>query len=228
MEPQPPIPTPTAVQLREFNYSWTPVIVFFVVLLLAVVLYQRRLGPYYLQGEVETVETSISSDQPGTLAEAPKPVRTLQKVSARDIISRVVLGTDTKNPPIPITSPIDGVVTSIRKIPGDIIAAGEPIMTVSSDKPDRIIAFLRQPMVFTPEAGMVVELRPRGRSKKTIESKIAKVGSQLAPIRGSLLQPGQTRTELGLPIIIETPEGVPLFPGEIVDINIRPEKVRAK
>jgi len=226
MEPQPPIPTPTAVQLREFNYSWTPVIVFFVVLLLAVVLYQRRLGPYYLQGEVETVETSISSAQPGTLAEAPKPVRTLQKVSSGDIISRVV-GADPKNP-IPITSPIDGVVTSIRKIPGDIIAAGEPIMTVSSDKPDRIIAFLRQPMVFTPEAGMVVELRPRGRSKKTIESKIAKVGSQLAPIRGSLLQPGQTRTELGLPIIIETPQGVPLFPGEIVDINIRPEKVRAK
>lgn len=226
METEPTIPTPASVKLREFNFAWTPVIVFVLVLIIAAVLFQRRLGPYYLQGEVETVESSVSSTQPGTLAEAPKPIRTLQKVSSGEIISRVV-GPDPKNP-IPITSPIEGVVTSIRKIPGDIVAAGEPIMTVSSDKPDRIIAFLRQPMVFTPEPGMVVELRPRGRSKKMIESKIAKVGSQLAPIRGSLLQPGQTRTELGLPIIIDAPQGVALFPGETIDINIRPEKVRGK
>jgi hypothetical protein len=212
--------------LREFNYAWTPVVVFVVVLIVAVVLFNRRLGPYYLQGEVETIESSISSQDPGTLAEAPKPIRTLQKVSSGEIISRVVTTADPKAPKA-ITSPIEGVVTSIRKLPGDIIAAGEPIMTVSSDKPDRIIAFLRQPMVFNPEVGMVVELRPRGRMKKAVESKIAKVGSQLAPIRGSLLQPGQTRTELGLPIIIDTPKDIPLYPGEIVDINIRPEKVRA-
>ncbi|MBI3876817.1 MAG: hypothetical protein HY300_12845, partial [Verrucomicrobia bacterium] len=189
MEPQPPIPTPIAIKLREFNYLWTPALVFVLVFVLAVFLYQRRLGPYYLQGEVETVEVAISSQQPGVLAEAPKPIRTLQRVGVQEIVARVV-GADPKNP-IPITSPIEGAVTSIRKIPGDIIAAGEPIMTVSSEHADRVIAFLRQPMIFAPEVGMVVEIRARGRMKKSIESKIAKVGSQLAPIRGSLLPPGQ-------------------------------------
>lgn len=224
MDPQPPIPTPIAIKLREFNYLWTPVVVFVIVFMVAVFLFNTRLGPYYLQGEVETVETHISSPQPGVLAEGPKPVRTLQKVGSQEIVARVVAA-DPKNP-LPITAPFEGAITSIRKIPGDIIAAGEPIMTLSSMNADRIIAFMRQPMIFAPEVGMVVEIRARGRMKKSIESKIAKVGSQLAPIRGALLPPGQSRQELGLPILIDAPKELPLYPGEIVDINIRPDKVR--
>ena len=225
-EQLPPIPTPTSIKIKEFNYTWLPVVAFVVAGLLAMFLWNKRLGPLTLQGEAETIEYHISSQVPGTVAEAPKPIRSFQKVASGEIISRIV-GPDPKNP-IPLTSPLEGVVTKISKIPGEIVAAGEPIMTITAPQPDRIIAFLRQPMIVEPKEGMVVEVRPRARIKGVFESRIEKVAPQLAPIRDSLLPVGQTRKELGLPIIIAMPPNLKLIAGEIVDLTVTPDRTAKK
>ena len=225
-EPLPPIPTPTGNRLKELNFAYTPILAFIVVTILALFLWNQRLGPLTLQGEAETIEYHVSSSVPGTVAEAPKPIRSFQKVASGEIVARLV-GPDPKNP-IALTSPLEGVVTKISKIPGEIVAAGEPILTISAPQPDRIIGFLRQPMIIEPKEGMVVEVRPRARIKGTFESRIEKIAPQLAPIRGSLLPVGQTRLELGLPIIIAMPDKLKLYPGEIVDLTIHPDRTMKK
>ncbi len=222
-EKLPRIPTPTLVRWREFNINYLPIIMFVTAALVAAVLWNARLGPRTFQGEAETVEAYISCAHPGTVAEAPKRVRTFQEVAAGEIVARVV-GADPKNPTA-LTSPYAGVVTQIRKFPGEIVAAGEPIMTVTAPEPDRIIAYLRQPMIFEPKPGMRVDVRPRARLGGVFKANIVHVSPQLAPIRASLLPVGQTRVELGLPIIISIPASLKLFPGELVDLNVYPEEI---
>jgi hypothetical protein len=229
MDEQPKIPTPAPVMLRELNYTYTPIAAFVIVAIIALVLWTKRLGPTTLLGEAETIDAIVSSPQPGVLAEASKDIRIFSKVASGQIVTRVV-GADPKNP-IPLTAPIEGVITKIHRFPGDtnaVVAAGEPIMTVTAPRPDRIIAFLRQPLTFDPKPGMKVVIRPRARSRKTFDATIDKVSPQLAPIRGALLPPGQTRVELGLPIIIEKiPAELALYAGEIVDLTIYPGDVSA-
>lgn len=229
MDEQPKIPTPSPVLLRELNYTYTPIAAFVIVAIIALVLWNKRLGPTTLLGEAETIDAIVSSPQPGVLAEASKDIRIFSKVASGQIVTRVV-GADPKNP-IPLTAPIEGVITKIHRFPGDtnaVVAAGEPIMTITAPRPDRIIAFLRQPLTFDPKPGMKVVIRPRARSRKTFEATIDKVSPQLAPIRGALLPPGQTRVELGLPIIIEKiPAELALYAGEIVDLTIFPGEVSA-
>lgn len=230
MDEQPKIPTPSTVLMRELNYTYTPIVAFVIVGILALVLWAKRLGPTTLLAEAETIDTVVSSPQPGVLAEASKDIRIFSKVASGQIVTRVV-GADPKNP-IPITAPIEGVITKIHRYPGDtnaVVAAGEPIMTITAPRPDRLIAFLRQPLTFDPQPGMKVRIRPRARSSKFFDATIDKVSPQLAPIRGSLLPPGQTRVELGLPIIIEKlPAELQLYAGEIVDLTIYPGEVAAK
>ncbi len=216
--------------MRELNYSYTPIVVFVIVAIAAVVLWTKRLGPTTLLAEAETIDAIVSSPQPGVLAESSKDIRIFSKVASGQIVTRVV-GADPKNP-IPITAPIEGVITKIHRYPGDtnaVVAAGEPIMTITAPRPDRLIAFLRQPMTFDPKPGMKVRIHPRARSSKSFEATIDKVSPQLAPIRASLLPPGQTRVELGLPIIIEKiPSDLQLYAGEIVDLTIYPGEAEAK
>ena len=229
MDEQPKIPTPSPVLLRELNYTLTPIVVFVVVAIVALVLWTKRLGPTTLLAEAETIDAIVSSPQPGVLAEASKDIRIFSKVASGQIVMRLV-GADPKNP-VALAAPIEGTITRIHRFPGDtnaVVAAGEPIMTITAPRPDRLIAFLRQPLTFDPKPGMKVVIRPRARSRKTFEATIDKVSPQLAPIRGALLPPGQTRVELGLPIIIEKlPADLALYAGEIVDLTIYPNDVSA-
>ncbi len=218
MEPLEPIPTPRAKFWRELNQRFSPIIVFLVVLILVIVLWNQRLGPLTFVGEVETVEIQISSPQPGVLAE--HKVRIFQTVAAGEIVARVV-ASDPKNP-LPITAPMAGGITAIRHHPGERIAVGEPLLTLSATAPDRIIGFLRQPMAIEPREGMAVEVRARSRNAQTFRARLDWVGPQLAPIRETLLPVGQTRKELGLPLLITVPPGLKLYPGEIVDLRLLP------
>ena len=229
MDEQPKIPTPSPVLLRELNYAYTPVIAFVIIAIAALLLWTKRLGPTTVLAEAETIDAIVSSTQPGVLAEASKDIRIFSKVGSGQIVMRLV-GADPKNP-VALTAPIEGTITKIHRFPGDtnaVVAAGEPIMTITAPRPDRLIAFIRQPMTFDPKPGMKVLIRPRARSHKTYEAMIDKVSPQLAPIRSELLPPGQSRVELGLPIIIEKlPADLHLYAGELVDLTIYPNEVSA-
>lgn len=64
--------------------------------------------------------------------------------------------------PVDLLAPFDGVVSVVHRWSGETIQAGEPILTVSQEKPSRVVAFIRQPIQVQAQAGMKVEVRARG------------------------------------------------------------------
>jgi multidrug resistance efflux pump len=211
-----PIPVPPQQLWREFRIRYIPLFVFTVVLLCALILWRSRLGPATVLGETENVTASIQSSQTGVLAELK--VRSFQSVKAGEPLGKVV-GADPKNAAT-LVSPIDGAVTYLHRQAGDKVTAGEPLIIVSGDQPDRIVAFLRQPIAFAPAEGMKVSVRARARDRREAEARILKVSPQLSPIPASLLPGHPVGMEKGLPILVSVPPELKLYPGEIVELRI--------
>jgi len=132
--------------------------------------------------------------------------------------------------PIDLVAPFDGVVSIVHRRTGETVQAGEPILTVSREKPSRVVAFLRQPLQIDARPGTKIEVRSRARSREVGVGEVLSVGAQLEPIHPTLLPrntsasgPGgdsRSAAETGLPILVSLPENVSVFPGEIVDLRV--------
>lgn len=89
--------------------------------------------------------------------------------------------------PIDLVAPFDGVVSVVHRWSGETIQAGEPILTVSQEKPSRVVAFIRQPIQIQAQLGMKVEVRARGGRREMGIGEVLRIGSQLEPISSTLL-----------------------------------------
>ncbi len=211
-----PIPIPPRLIWREFVARYLPIIVFFIVLFVALALWIRRLTPATVLGEAESIQAIVNAPETGILTELT--VRGLQQVKAGEVLGKIVVN-DPKTPLV-LTSPIEGSVTYLHATVGDRVKSGFPVLTIVGNKPDRIVAFLRQPIVFVPQEDAPVKVRPRARQTAEVLASVQRVGAQLVPIRQTL-QPLAARghTELGLPVIVNVPPGLKLFPGETVELT---------
>ena len=125
--------------------------------------------------------------------------------------------------PLPMIAPIDGVVTMVYRRRGETVAAGEPIVQISSTSTSRIIGFLRQPVAEPPKPGTEVEIRTRTWQRQIATARITQVGQQFEPISPTILAamrlPVSTvPTEYGLRVLVTSPAGLELRPGEHVDL----------
>jgi multidrug resistance efflux pump len=121
-----------------------------------------------------------------------------------------------------LRAPINGVVTKVYRNQGENILASEPLITISSERGENIIGFLRQPISFEPKAGDVVLVRSRGNRRQVAEARIVKVGARLELFTQPLRVRGfDSSQERGLPVLIDLPEGLPLYPGELVDLILK-------
>lgn len=128
--------------------------------------------------------------------------------------------TEAQLKPISLVAPISGMVSTVFRRAGENIVAGEPVLTITSDQPERIVAYLRQPLTIEPKVGMSVRVVPRSIKRVSGTAKVRQVMSSLQPIPPVLLGQLalQTKTvELGLPIDVSLPTGLKLRNGEIVD-----------
>ena len=226
MNPNNPIPIPPKLLWREFITRFLPVIMFGVVLVAALMLWRNRLTPASIPGEAEGIQAIVNSPDTGILTELN--VRSFQVVKAGEALGKIVVN-DPKNPQL-LVAPIDGAVTYLHAAIGDKVKAGLPVITIGSTKPDRIVAFLRQPIAFEPSTGATVIVRAR--NSQPGAATVLRVGSQLMPIRTTLLPPmvftskhsshEVDHNELGLPLIVSVPSDLKLYPGEIVDLTILP------
>ena len=132
--------------------------------------------------------------------------------------------------PIDLVAPFDGVVSVVHRWSGETIQAGEPILTVSQEKPSRVVAFIRQPIQIQAQLGMKVEVRARGGKREMGVGEVLRIGSQLEPISSTLLprtsglpsggSSGGSATENGLPVLVSLPANLTLYPGEVVDLRV--------
>jgi multidrug resistance efflux pump len=121
-----------------------------------------------------------------------------------------------------LRAPIDGIVTSILRRAGENITAGEILLTVSSDRPDRIIGYVRQPLAIVPKEGDQVEVRTRNTHLQRANASVLKVGPRLELFSQPLRIRGfDSSQERGLPLLISLPEGLNVRSGEIVDLVLQ-------
>jgi multidrug resistance efflux pump len=124
-------------------------------------------------------------------------------------------------------APMDGVVSLIHHHSGESVLAGDAIITVSSVQSEQIVAFVRQPLIYSPKIGMAVRVRARTPHRETGEANIIQVGSQMEAYSTVMLPFTSTRPqEWGLPVMVSLPAGLKVVPGELVDIvfQAKPEK----
>jgi multidrug resistance efflux pump len=131
--------------------------------------------------------------------------------------------TETQLSPVPLTAPIDGVVTAILRRPGEGVVAGEPVFQISATEFDRLVGYIRQPITIEPKPGMVAEVRTRGFQRQVGTATVVQVGQQLEPVSATLLAAMRLPVveELGLRVHLTPPAGLKLRPGEHVDIILR-------
>lgn len=123
--------------------------------------------------------------------------------------------------PLPLRAPIDGIVTVIYHRTGEAVAAGEPILAISTLEPVRIVGYLRPPLLREPKSGMKVEVRTRGLRRGVGQAIVLDVGSQYEAIPGILMGPIKfSSLELGLPINVSLPPNLRLRAGELVELTL--------
>lgn len=133
--------------------------------------------------------------------------------------------------PVDLVAPFDGIVSVVHRWSGETVQAGEPILTVSQEKPARVVAFVRQPIQIQARVGMKIEVRSRAGKRDAGVGEVLRVGSQLEPVFPSLLprmssgptgsasSSGIVPIETGLPILVSLPANLVVHPGEIIDLR---------
>ena len=120
---------------------------------------------------------------------------------------------------------MDGMVVKIYHRSGETIVAGDPIITLTAPRPQRIIGYLRQPLPFEPKVGDAVKIYTRRPHRQVATTKILQVGAQMelvtAPMR---LRGFSTAMERGLPVLLSLPPGLEVHPGELVDLMVNPSR----
>jgi multidrug resistance efflux pump len=88
MDRLPPIPTPAGQRWREFRVGVVPMVAFAATAAAVLVLWQQNVAAPNLVGEVEPIQSSVSSPKAGKLSQLN--VTRLQRVKAGDIIAQII------------------------------------------------------------------------------------------------------------------------------------------
>ncbi len=173
----------------------------------------------FLVNEMDAAMRTVDSDESKIEGGMPNSVRATIAVEER-LLELI----ETQLAPVMLTSPIDGVISIVHRRQGENVMAGDPILTISQNRSERINAFLKQPLSGQPKVDQRIEVRARSADRPVGQGRIVAVGSQLEPILPQLLTlnlQGNRPVELGLPVVISIPDVLKdrLFPGEVVDLR---------
>lgn len=178
-----------------------------------------------LQKEVEeltkVVDQGDSSMKNIPLDDGPDP----SKTSSESLKAAIALQesklrlTEAELSPIRLTAPIDGIVQMVHHRSGEAITAGQPVVSISTLNPVRIVGYLRPPFISEPKVGMSVQVRTRGMRREVGMAEVKQVGTQLDLVPAALAGPTRlAANDLGLPIDVSMPSNLKIRPGELVDI----------
>ena len=166
--------------------------------------------------EIEATMAQLAPDEVKLNEDIPQALRSAVAVQEQEL--RML---EARLAPVSLVATIDGVVSVVHRRGGENVLPGEPIVTISALRGDRVVAFLRQPLNEEPTTNMVVEVRSRSLKRNFGQGRVVAIGSQMEPILPELL-PGKTTPnvlEYGLPVLVSLPPEVAARPGEIVDLR---------
>ncbi|MBN2291132.1 MAG: HlyD family efflux transporter periplasmic adaptor subunit [Pirellulales bacterium] len=121
-----------------------------------------------------------------------------------------------------VRAPVDGVICAILHRPGENVRAGDPIVTVANPRGQAIISYVRQDQPVRPLPGMTAKVRLRLPAVRSLATRVERVGPQIEQIPIHLCRDPNI-PEWGLPVLIDIPDGLPVRPGELLDVSFQPE-----
>ena len=135
--------------------------------------------------------------------------------------------------PIRLESPIDGIVTSIIRIEGEFVEAGEALFLIASTEPARIKGYLEQAQALNlrarledrknPDVPLRVQVTTHGPKQHSAITSIQELGAVLEPLPPFMRTSGfNSPSARYLTILLKYPttEGFFAHPGELVQLAI--------
>ena len=117
-----------------------------------------------------------------------------------------------------IKSPCDGIVSQLLKGPGEIVLPGDPFMTIASNSPKEIVAYLSENQINMVRQGMPVELAKNSDPAKYVKSEVTYVGPSMQELPMQLWR-NPNLPQWGRPLLIKVPPGWKLVPGETLGVR---------
>jgi hypothetical protein len=133
-----------------------------------------------------------------------------------------------------LRSPIEGVVVQILadadqtglgrpgeadlRRPGEVVMAGQPILTIAEPRPSEIIAYAMEEQAGQIKEGLKVKLIKNSRPRQTVQSEVTYIGPTVEEMPVRLWQNPNLR-QWGQPFLIKIPPELELTPGELVGIQ---------
>jgi multidrug resistance efflux pump len=178
-----------------------------------------------LQNEVNELSILVGQAEANVALLQPTNAADITKVSVEPLRAAIAVQesklrlTEAELSPLPLRAPMDGIVTMVYIRVGEAVTPGQPIVSVATLNPVRIIGYLRPPLITEPKVGMRVEVRTRGVHRAAGIGKVLEVGTQFENIPPTLLGPVKfANIDLGLPVDISLPPSLSIRPGELVDV----------
>ncbi len=118
-----------------------------------------------------------------------------------------------------LKSTIDGRVTSVRALPGQVVLAGTPVVSVHSQKAEFVVVYLSEPVVRDDDLPSTLLVARASAPRITSEARVLGFGGgvEMLPER---LWPQPDRPLYGRTLLVAPPEALRLVPGEIVQAEL--------
>lgn len=144
--------------------------------------------------------------------------------------------------PVILRAPISGMVSTVYRRSGENVVPGEPIVTITATRGDRIHAFLLPGSTTEPQVGMAVEVRSRSGTRAAGYGRVLHVAHHMDLVDSTLVMSanrrpsmsltpgvstvtpglGLTSLPIGRPVAVSVPDSLDLLPGEQVDLRFVP------
>jgi multidrug resistance efflux pump len=175
----------------------------------------------------EVPQTSVDDALEAIRKEAKVQEETMKGLQEQIVVFKARAAVELKSPIDGVVIPISGKANdallkrqgeeTIRR-PGEVVAAGDPILAVAQTEPTEIVAYASELQVGLLEQDMTVELVKMRYPAQIAESRVLSIGPtiELMPQR---LWRSQNMPQWGRPVVIEIPRGLAIIPGELVGIR---------
>ncbi len=119
-----------------------------------------------------------------------------------------------------LVAPVSGQVAAITRRPGESVLAGDPVLTISGEAGNRVLAYVDERTAKHFDVGDSVELLSKTHPRKIVTGEIVKVGAVVEPFP-LRLQASPMMVQHGYAILVGgLPEGA-FRPGEALDLQLR-------
>lgn len=154
-------------------------------------------------------------DQEGRLMDRLAPFR-----AALDVHEASLREVEQALSELTLRAPVDGTVGSILQQPGDVLAAGAPVLTIVTARPGHVVAFIPERQSRRIALGTQVRLRRFGSLADAMPGRVVELAPlvEQAPVRVTTLLTAPTFARR---IVIRLDQDTVLLPGEAFHVALR-------